>query len=227
MAVVANRYGPGTSGTVATASNRTAHHSQYNAGERAPDAGAVGLIVTQPEVSTTPTGTVDVTNAADTATAAGTTTVTGTSAKTNANDTSTTTATTTVVGTSAKTNANDTATASGSPVVSGTVAKTNAADTATASGTVTAGGTTTADDSHHWGGGRWPQGGLELSLAQQAYQEALKKQGRWPLRREPRLVIQAATGSVHVANYPDRCTAHGVVDPFNLLLEDEELLLLV
>lgn len=81
-------------------------------------------------------GTLAVTTANDTLSAAGTTTVIGTLAKTNSNDTLAASGKTTILGTLAKTNANDTLAASGSPIVSGSLAKTNNNDTLSASGSV-------------------------------------------------------------------------------------------
>jgi hypothetical protein len=88
------------------------------------------------------TGTVNSTNASDTASASGTTTVTGSLAKTNSSDSVSASGTTSVVGTLARTNASDTLAASGSVgQVTGTVARTEASDTSSATGTTTVVGT--------------------------------------------------------------------------------------
>lgn len=81
------------------------------------------------------TGTIAVTEANDTSSAAGTTTVVGTLANTEANDTSSASGTTTVTGTIAVTEANDTSAASGvAGAVTGTISVTEANDTSAASG---------------------------------------------------------------------------------------------
>jgi len=55
-------------------------------------------------------------------------------------------------------------------------------------------------------------------------------------RRKPRLfpkpqhlpiLLPTISGTVHAVNTTDTCIAFGDVDPFNLLLDDEDLLLLV
>lgn len=89
------------------------------------------------------TGTLAVTTANDTLSAAGTTTVVGTLAKTTANDTLAASGTTTVTGTLAVTTADDTLAASGAvgSDVTGTLAVTTANDTLSAAGTTTVVGT--------------------------------------------------------------------------------------
>jgi hypothetical protein len=88
-----------------------------------------------PPVSAGATGTVAVTEEADTSTASGTETFTGTSAATDAADTSTATGTETFTGTAAVTEADDTSAATGTETFTGTSATTEEADTSTASGT--------------------------------------------------------------------------------------------
>jgi len=87
------------------------------------------------------TGSLAVSNANDTLSAAGAPTVSGSLAKANADDTSAAAGAPTVNGSLAQTNAADTLAASGSPTVTGSVAYTNANDTLAASGS-TGGGTT-------------------------------------------------------------------------------------
>jgi hypothetical protein len=88
-----------------------------------------------PPAVTSVTGTVAVTEAADTSTATGTETFTGTSATTEADDASTASGAETFAGTSATTEAADTSAATGTETFTGTSATTEEADTSTASGT--------------------------------------------------------------------------------------------
>ena len=151
-------------------------------------------------------GTSATTNAADTSTASGTVTntVTGTSTTTNANDTSTASGTVTIVGTSATTNANDTSNATGTVTIAGTSATTNANDISTASGD--SGTPAPTDDVSH--------GGLR------------PRQRRRPERQLP-ILLPPVFAYGDAINNIDFSTSNGLVDPYNIFLEDEELLLLV
>ena len=170
------------------------------------------------------TGTLAYTNVNDSIAAAGTTTPTGTLAKTNANDTSAASGTTTPTGTLAKTNNTDSVVGTGTTTPTGTLAKTNNNDTVVASGSSS--GAAAPDTSHHLGGGRWPQGGIELAKLQKQYQDSFLKQ-KPPKPATPRLKITVAVGYATIRNLDDISHAFGDVDPYNLLLEDDELLLLV
>lgn len=111
----------------------------------------------------------------------------------------------TVTGTSATTNNNDTAVASGTVTIVGTSATTNANDTASASGS--SGTPAPTDDATHTGLRR-------------------PKARRQPERQLP-VILPAITGVGMTHHLDDRLRADGLVDPHNLVLEDEELLLLV
>lgn len=151
-------------------------------------------------------GTSATTNTADNSTAAGKVTIVGSSATTNANDTSTAsgTVTNTVTGTSTTTNANDTSSATGTVTIVGTSATTNANDTSTASGS--SGTPAPTDDISH--------GGLR------------PRQRRRPERQLP-ILLPPVFAYGDAINTIDFSTSNGLVDPYNIFLEDEELLLLV
>jgi hypothetical protein len=170
----------------------------------------MSLLLARIAASGTPTGTAATTNANDTASASGSPTNVGTVARTNANDTASASGSPTNVGTVARTNANDTASASGSPVNKGTSATTNTNDLATAAGNS---GTTPPepDTGTHTGGRARPR----------RPQQPIPQPKRLPL------LLPTIGGFASCENAADRCAADGQVDPYNLLLEDEELLLLV
>ena len=198
------------------------------------------------------TGTLAKTNANDTVSAAGTTTIVGTSARTNANDSVSAAGTTTVVGTLAKTNANDTVSASGTTTVTGTVATTNANDTVDASGTVSSStvtgtsSTSNANDTAAASGTTTLVGtsatsnnadsvtasGNAGTPAPQPDDGGSHSLGGRPKARKfptPRRVIDLPTisGTARLVNLPDLVAAAGEVDPYGLLADEQELLLLV
>jgi hypothetical protein len=214
----------------------------------------MSLLLARIAASGTPSGTAAVTNANDTASASGSPVNAGTVVPTNANDTSTASGTTTVVGTVARTNANDTSSATGSPVNKGTSATTNANDTASASGSVSSGvsgtaNTTNANDTSAASGSPVVVGASATSnvndLASAAGNSgttppepdtgthtggrARPRRPQQPIPQPKRLPLLLPTigGFASCENAADRCAAEGQVDPYNLLLEDEELLLLV
>ena len=164
------------------------------------------LLLLQSASSGSVTGSSATTNAADISTATGTVTIVGTAATTNLNDTASASGTvsTSVTGTSATTNANDTSSATGTVTITGSSATTNAADTASAAGT--SGTPTPSDD------GTRP--GIK------------PRQRRRPERQLP-ILLPPVFAYGDARNTLDFCNSTGLVDPYNLLLEDEELLLLV
>lgn len=200
-------------------------------------------------------GTVAVTNANDTVVATGKTVIVGTLARTNANDTVVASGSPIAKGTSSTTNALDTVVAAGSPIARGTLAATNADDTVVASGT--AGGltpitgtvaTTNADDTATAAGTPVVTGTSSTTNANDVgtatgisgyvvpdeggtHTGGYPKAKFFPPRNKPRdpflMPLQPVTGWAAVLNPDDFSTAAGVVDPFNLLQEDNELLLLV
>ena len=156
------------------------------------------------------TGTGTATLAAATGTASGTTTVVGASARTLTGDTSNATGTTTVVGVAATSTAAATAAATGSTTIVGIASPTVGDDTATGIGN--AGTPTPPDDgySHSTGGRPLPR---------------RRPQPPSPPRRP--LALPGISGWADTTVQHATCAATGDVDPFNLLAEDEELLLLV
>jgi len=175
------------------------------------------------------TGTSSTTNADDTATASGTVTIVGTSSTTNADDTASASGTITIVGTSSTTNANDSLSASGTvsaATVTGTSATTNADDTATASGTVTIVGTSATTNANDTASAAGSSG--TPAPADDATHTGLRRPHakRRPERQLP-VILPAITGVGMTHHLDDRLRADGLVDPHNLVLEDEELLLLV
>jgi len=168
------------------------------------------LLLLRSSAASTSTGTVASTNANDTSTASGSPVNVGTVARTNANDTASATGSPVNKGTSATTNSADTASATGSPVNKGTSATTNANDLATAAGNS---GTTPPepDTGTHTGGRARPR----------RPQQPIPQPKRLPL------LLPTIGGFASCENAADLCAADGQVDPYNLLLEDEELLLLV
>lgn len=156
------------------------------------------------------TGTGTATLTASTGTASGTTTVVGTSARTLTGDTSNATGTTTVVGVAATSTAAATAAATGSTTIVGIASPTVGDDTATGIGN--AGTPTPPDDgySHSIGGRPLPR---------------RRPQPPSPPRRP--LALPGISGWADTTVQHATCAATGDVDPFNLLAEDEELLLLV
>lgn len=156
------------------------------------------------------TGTGTATLAAATGTASGTTTVVGASARTLTGDTSNATGTTTVVGVAATSTAAATGAATGSTTIVGIASPTVGDDTATGIGN--AGTPTPPDDGHsHSTGGR--------PLPRR------RPQPPSPPRRP--LALPGISGWADTTVQHATCAATGDVDPFNLLAEDEELLLLV
>jgi hypothetical protein len=127
--------------------------------------------------------------------------------------TSTGTGTTTIVGSGTPSTSADTSSASGTVgggSVTGAGATTLADDTGSASGTA---GTPPAPDdgySHSTGGRPLP-----------------RRRPQPPTPPVRTFALPAISGRVDIALQNATCTAHGEVDPFNLLAEDEELLLLV
>ena len=115
-----------------------------------------------------------------------------------------------VSGTSTTTNSADTSNAVGGPVVVGTSTTSNANDLATAAGY--SGNTPPEPDTGTHTGGR-----------------ARPRRPQQPIPQPKRLPLLLPTigGFASCENAADRCAADGQVDPYNLLLEDEELLLLV
>jgi hypothetical protein len=198
------------------------------------------------------TGTGSSTLTAATSTASGTTTIVGTSARTLGNDTSTAAGTTTIVGSAATAAGPATSTASGTTTIVGSGSPTLGNDTSTASGTVgggtitgtgastlgndvsTASGTTTVvgtgsptlgNDTGNGAGNAGtptpPDDGYSHSTG-----------GRPLPRRRPqptprRIVLPEIVGVANITLGADTQIAFGDVDPFNLLAEDEEILLLV
>lgn len=177
----------------------------------------------------TPTGTLATTNANDTLAASGTTTPTGTLAKTNANDTSAASGTTTITGTLARTNANDAPTASGTTTPTGTSSTTNAADSLSATGAAgSASGTanvTNANDTLSASG----TGGTEVPYDGGTHSGYTRPRQQAPARKPSKVPVSLPliTGSAYAVTFPDTVEAFGTVDPFNILRDDEELLLLV
>ena len=155
-------------------------------------------------------GTGTATLAAATGTASGTTTVVGTSARTLTGDTSNATGTTTVVGAAATSTTAATATGAGTTTIVGTGSPTLGNDTG--NGTGNAGTPTPPDDgySHSTGGRPLPR---------------RRPQPPSPPRRP--LALPGISGWADTTVQHATCAATGDVDPFNLLAEDEELLLLV
>lgn len=156
------------------------------------------------------TGTGVATLAAATGSATGTTTVVGTSARTLTSDTSSATGTTTVVGAAAISTTAATATGNGTSTVVATGSPTLSNDTG--NGTGNAGTPTSPDDgySHSTGGRPLPR---------------RRPQPPSPPRRP--LALPGISGWADTTVQHATCAATGHVDPFNLLAEDEELLLLV
>ena len=150
------------------------------------------------------TGTSATTNSADTSAASGAITIIGTSATTNAADTSTASGKVTIVGSSTTTNANDTTSAVGTVTITGVSATTNANDTSSASGN--SGTPSPTEDSTHTG--------------------LRPRQRRRPERQLP-LILPPVVAYGDAINTLDFSTSNGLVDPYNIFLEDEELLLLV
>ena len=136
--------------------------------------------------------------------------VTGTGTATLAAAIGTASGTTTVVGTGSTTLTGDTATATGTTTVTGT--GTAALGNDTGNGTGNAGTPTPPDDGHsHSTGGR--------PLPRR------RPQPPSPPRRP--LALPGISGWADTTVQHATCAATGDVDPFNLLAEDEELLLLV
>lgn len=180
------------------------------------------------------TGTGTATLAAATGTASGTTTVVGTSARTLTGDTSTATGTTTIVGTGSSTLGNDTGTASGTVgggSITGTGSPTLVGDTATGTGSTTVIGTGTAALGNDTGNGTGnagtptpPDDGHSHSTGGRPLPRR-RPQPPSPPRRP--LALPGISGWADTTMQHATCAATGDVDPFNLLAEDEELLLLV
>lgn len=173
------------------------------------------------------TGTSATTNANDTSSASGKVTIVGTSATTNAADSSTAAGKVTIAASSATTNANDTASASGTVTntVTGSSATTNANDTTSTVGTVTITGvsaTTNANDTSSASG----DSGTPSPTADTTHTGLRPRQRRRP---EPQLPILLPPVFAYgdAINTLDFSTSNGLVDPYNVFLEDEELLLLV
>ena len=155
------------------------------------------------------------------------TSITGTSATTNAADASAASGAITIVGSSATTNANDTASASGtvSTTVTGSSATTNANDTTSAVGTVTITGvsaTTNANDTSSASG----DSGTPSPIADSTHTGLPPRQRRRPERQLP-IILPPVVAYGDAVNTFDFSTSNGLVDPYNIFLEDEELLLLV
>jgi len=176
---------------------------------------------------TSVTGTSATTNANDTSTASGTVTIVGSSATTNAADTSSASGKVTIVGASATANANDTSTASGTvtSTVTGTSTTTNANDTSSATGTVTIVGTsatTNANDTSTASG----SSGTPAPTDDVSHGGLRPRQRRRPERQLP-ILLPPVFAYGDAINTIDFSTSNGLVDPYNIFLEDEELLLLV
>jgi hypothetical protein len=193
----------------------------------------MSLLLARIAASGTPTGTAATTNADDTASASGSPTNVGTVARTNADDTSTASGSPVNKGTSATTNAADTASASGSVSsgVSGTAATTNANDTASAAGSPVNKGTSATTNANDLATAAGNSGTTppEPNTGTHTGGRARPRRPQQPIPQPKRLPLLLPTigGFASCENAADRCAADGQVDPYNLLLEDEELLLLV